>query len=106
MYRSKEERLVYKKLNSADADSETPRRLPHATYVLHRTGCSQAEDQLLREAHPSSLVREKRSIGSLSAGWLCIDGPLLIQGLFSAGAPESLITLVLPRGSYGRETIV
>src|SRR5579862_3814727 len=49
MYRSEEERLVQKKLNSADADSETPRRLPHATYVLHRPGCSQAEDQLLRE---------------------------------------------------------
>ena len=38
------------KLNSADADSETPRRLPiQPMYVLHRTGCSQAEDQLLRE---------------------------------------------------------
>src|SRR5713226_8518 len=31
------------------ADSETPRRLPHATYVLHRAGCSQEDDQLLRE---------------------------------------------------------
>src|ERR1700686_2295297 len=31
------------------ADSETPRRLPHADYVLHRTGCSQEDDQLLRE---------------------------------------------------------
>src|ERR1700691_6006680 len=41
--------LGVKKLNSADADSETPRRLPHATYVLHWPGCSQAEDQLLRE---------------------------------------------------------
>src|SRR5580765_6805076 len=49
MYRSEEERLVYKKLNSAPADSETPRRLPHGTYVLHRPGCAQAEDQLLRE---------------------------------------------------------
>src|ERR1700719_94898 len=41
--------LGVQKLNSADADSETPRRLPHGTYVLHRAGCSQAEDQLLRE---------------------------------------------------------
>jgi hypothetical protein len=40
------------KLNSADADSETPRRHPHGTYVLHRTGCSQAEDQLLRQRWP------------------------------------------------------
>ncbi len=31
------------------ADSETPRRLPHADYVLHRPGCSQEDDQLLRE---------------------------------------------------------
>src|SRR5882724_5230332 len=26
---------------SDQADSETPRRLPHADYVLHRTGCAQ-----------------------------------------------------------------
>jgi|SRR5580700_478635 hypothetical protein len=25
---------------SEQSDSETPRRLPHATYVLHRTGCA------------------------------------------------------------------
>jgi hypothetical protein len=48
----------------------------------------------------------EESIGSLSAGCLYIDGPLLIQGLFSSGALESIITVVLPRGSYGRETIV
>src|SRR6266852_3678770 len=30
-------------------DSETPRELPHANYVLHRAGCSQEDDQLLRE---------------------------------------------------------
>src|SRR5712692_10765050 len=34
---------------SDPADSETSRRLPHADYVLHRTGCSQEDDQLLRE---------------------------------------------------------
>src|ERR1700721_2997739 len=49
MSRSKGGALGVEKLNSADADSEIPRRLPHATYVLHRTGCSQAQDQLLRE---------------------------------------------------------
>src|SRR5258708_7222886 len=27
------------------ADSETPRRLPHANYVLHRAGCSQEDEQ-------------------------------------------------------------
>jgi len=38
-----------KKLNSAEADSDTPRMLPDGTYVLDRAGCSQAEDQFLRE---------------------------------------------------------
>src|SRR5712664_4978433 len=31
------------------ADSETPRRLAHANYALHRAGCSQEDDQLLLE---------------------------------------------------------
>ena len=31
------------------ADSETPRRLPPATYLLHGTGCAQEDDPLLRE---------------------------------------------------------
>jgi hypothetical protein len=40
----------YTKAELSDrADSETPRRLPHADYVLHRRGCSQEDDQLLRE---------------------------------------------------------
>jgi len=46
-------------LNSADADSETPRRLPHATYVLHRPGCSQAKDQLLREGQRRQGIRRR-----------------------------------------------
>src|ERR1700733_2617130 len=59
MYRSKAGALGVEKLNSADADSETPRRLPHATYVLHRTGCSQAEDQLLREGRQRPDSRQR-----------------------------------------------
>ena len=35
------------KLNSADADSEAPRRLTQGGFALHRTGCSQEDDQLL-----------------------------------------------------------
>jgi hypothetical protein len=31
------------------ADPDTPRRLPHGTYVLHRPVCSQADHQLLHE---------------------------------------------------------
>src|ERR1700675_2829607 len=35
-------------LNSATTlIQRQPRRLPHADYVLHRTGCSQEKDQLL-----------------------------------------------------------
>src|SRR6266436_848465 len=34
---------------SDHADSETTKEAPHAEYVLPRTGCSQENDQLLRE---------------------------------------------------------
>ena len=51
MYRSDEERLVYKELNSQrGADSEVkPKEAPQQHYVLHRIGYSQEDDQLLRE---------------------------------------------------------
>jgi len=49
MYKSMEERLVYKAELSDRADSETPKEAPPAEYVLHRAGCSQEDDQLLRE---------------------------------------------------------
>src|ERR1700681_633536 len=71
MHRSKEERFVYKKLNSADADSETPRRLPHAEYVLHWAGCSQEDDQLLREGW-----QRPHSRGRFPAGHAFRLGPL------------------------------
>src|SRR6266404_9686595 len=51
--------LGVEKLNSADADSETPRRLPHGTYVLHRPGCSQAKDQLLCKGQRWQGVRRR-----------------------------------------------
>src|SRR6266436_7101937 len=51
--------LGVERLNSADADSETPRRLPHGSYVLHRTGCSQAKDQLLREGQQWQDLRRR-----------------------------------------------
>jgi hypothetical protein len=46
-------------LDSASADSETPRRLLHAEYVLRRTGCSQEDDQLLREGHEWPHLRRR-----------------------------------------------
>jgi hypothetical protein len=36
-------------------------------------------------------------MGSLSAGCLYIDGPLLIQGFFWSKSPESVITLPIGR---------
>src|SRR4029077_8393203 len=46
---------------SDEADSETPRRLPHADYVLHRTGCAQEDDQLLREGREWPRLRRRLS---------------------------------------------
>src|SRR5579862_9044984 len=42
---------------SDPADSETTKEAPHAEYVLHWPGCSQENDQLLREGRqrPHSL---------------------------------------------------
>src|SRR6202008_137135 len=88
-----------KKLNSADADSETPRRLPHATYVLHRTGCSQAEDQLLREGRqwPDSRrridFRHASGTGPLDAlaatAVECGDGSDDVHGLDLRSSPAT-----------------
>src|SRR5467141_14888 len=53
------------------ADSETPRRLPHANYVLHRAGCAQADDQLLREGW-----QWRDSRGRHDSGYTFRSGPL------------------------------
>src|ERR1700722_6855063 len=49
------------------ADSETTKEAPHAEYVLHWPGCSQENDQLLREGRqrPHSRARHdsRHSIG-------------------------------------------
>ncbi len=45
-----EERMVYKRLNSTvNVDSENNHGGSSRTYVLHRIGCSQEDDQLLRQ---------------------------------------------------------
>src|SRR5712691_7158811 len=50
--------LGVKKLNSATALIQMqPRRLPHGNYVLHRFGCSQENDQLLREGRQWPYLR-------------------------------------------------
>src|SRR6202011_4651650 len=50
MYKSFGGALGVQKLNSATVLIQRhQRRLPHAEYVLHRAGCSQEVDQLLRE---------------------------------------------------------
>src|SRR5216683_2048294 len=46
--KSSEERVVYKRLNSTRTlIQRTTTEAPQRTYVLHRTGCSQEDDQLL-----------------------------------------------------------
>src|SRR6266404_9277046 len=56
------------------ADSETPRRLPHADYVLHRAGCSQEDDQLLRKGwrwHDSRRRYDSRHMeATVFTGWI------------------------------------
>src|SRR5713226_3575997 len=52
--------LGVKKLNSATALIQIqPRRLPHGDYVLHRFGCSQENDQLLREGRQWPYLRRR-----------------------------------------------
>src|SRR2546428_5441289 len=48
--KSSEERVVYKKAElNRNVDSENNHGGSSRTYVLHRTGCSQEDDQLLRQ---------------------------------------------------------
>src|SRR5260370_15601789 len=48
--KSSEEHVVYKKLNSTGTlIQRTTTEAPQRTYVLHRTGCSQEDNQLLRQ---------------------------------------------------------
>jgi hypothetical protein len=48
--KSSEERVVYKELNSTETlIQRTTMEAPQKTYVLHRAGCSQEDDQLLRK---------------------------------------------------------
>src|SRR5882724_1732539 len=49
MYKSWRSAWCTKAELSDRADSETTKEAPHAEYVLHRIGCSQENDQLLRE---------------------------------------------------------
>src|SRR5258708_17390004 len=52
--------LGVKKLNSETALIQIqPRRLPHGDYVLHRFGCSQENDRLLREGRQWADLRSR-----------------------------------------------
>src|SRR6266851_1622872 len=52
--------LGVKKLNSATTLIQIePRRLPHGDYVLHRFGCSQENDRLLREGRQWPYLRSR-----------------------------------------------
>src|SRR5713226_4312839 len=41
------------------ADSDTTKEAPHGDYVLHRFGCSQENDQLLREGRQWPYLRRR-----------------------------------------------
>src|SRR6266851_4686883 len=68
MYKSWRSAWCKKAELSDPADSDTPRRLPHGKYVLHPLGCSQEDDQLLREGrqrpHPRRRHDSRHTIGS------------------------------------------
>src|SRR6266850_212192 len=60
--------LGVKKLNSATPLIQIqPRRLPHGKYVLHWLGCSQENDQLLREGRQRPHLRRSRDSGTIVA---------------------------------------
>ena len=61
---------MYKKLNSAGTlIQRTTKEAPQWTYVLHRTGCSQEDDQLLREGCEWPEFTRKASIGATRWIW-------------------------------------
>src|SRR5258708_1201266 len=69
-------------LNSATPLIQTqPRRLPHGKYVLHWLGCSQENDQLLREGwkRPDSCRRQDSS-NALRPGPMDEDSPPAVDG--------------------------
>src|SRR5437899_8392975 len=68
--------LGVQKLNSATVlIQRQPRRLPHAKYVLHRLGCSQEKDQLLREGWKWSDSRRRRdSCNTIRSGQMDPSG--------------------------------
>src|SRR5260370_61480 len=74
--------LGVQKLNSATAlIQRQPRRLPHAKYVLHRLGCSQEIDQLLREGCKwSDSCRRRDSCNTIRSGQMDEDSPTAVDG--------------------------
>src|SRR5713101_7642240 len=69
-------------LNSATTlIQRQPRRLPHGKYVLHRLGCSQEDDQLLREGWKrSDSQRRQDSSYAVRPGPVDEDAPPAVDG--------------------------
>src|SRR5207253_6051065 len=71
--KSSEERVVYKKAElNGNVDSENNHGGSSRTYVLHRTGCSQEDDQLLRQGCERQ-VHQEGQIGATRwelGGWM------------------------------------
>src|SRR5881398_4103083 len=80
--KSSEERVVYKKAElNRNVDSENNHGGSSRTYVLHRTGCSQEDDQLLRQGceRSGSPGRPDRS-NTLGTGRLDEDASATLDG--------------------------
>src|SRR6266853_5799180 len=74
--------LGVKKLNSATALIQIqPRRLTHGDYVLHRFGCSQENDQLLREGRQwTYLCRRFDTRHAIDSGHVDEDASAAVDG--------------------------
>src|SRR5437660_11995507 len=84
--KSSEERVVYKKAElNRNVDSENNHGGSSRTYVLHRTGCSQEDDQLLRQGCERS-GSPGRPDRSNTLGWWLICSPSIggnVVGVFT-----------------------
>src|SRR5260370_3520027 len=95
--------LGVQKLNSATAlIQRQPRRLPHAKYVLHRLGCSQEIDQLLREGCKwSDSCKRRHSCNTIRSGPMDEDSPTAVGG-GDRSHPLPRLHLLSPASSFTR----
>jgi hypothetical protein len=62
---------VYKSWTQRPRWFRDTKEAPHGTYVLHRTRCSQAKDQLLREGRWRAIAAAKKKNDRIDANKIC-----------------------------------